>query len=411
MPNDFNATIEHLKHAVHKMLDERVALQAAQPMVNPSLFWASALRQFQYVLDMPPEKFQNIRSHSVWINPQPRQELPYPGPYSQEEIDRVVSRIRYSDAVAGVPADYWIGEPSEPGFSPWQQGVIYHGKLVNTSLVRYQECVSNLYHIGALQSLLVAPKRQTIVEIGGGYGALAHSLGLILKGKVTYIIIDVPEMLLYQGAYLAQNNPDQSMYIYDSDSFTTEFGEREREREAYDFILVPNFALRKLNSLQDISLLINMGSLAELTESQVDEYLCFAQKRISGYLYTDDVDRDPNNTELRSLVVVLERYFDLFPDRRFYDGLFQGQPNSKNRPYALSRRKHFGVPKGSGRTIPSVPIVIEPSGFRKEMRAIRLIRSLFPLRGWQLRKILLWRVIRPLIPMYLRRLFYRVLYD
>jgi hypothetical protein len=231
MATDFNATIEHLKSAVRKMLDERVAIQAAQPTAAPSLFWAANLRHTQYVLDMPPEKFQNIRSHCSVINPSPRQELPYSGPYSQKEIDRVVKRIGYADAVAGIPEDYWIGEPPEPGLSSWQLGVTYHGKIVNGSLVPYQQCISNLYHVGALQSLLAAPDRQTIVEIGGGFGGLAHSLGLILKGKATYILIDLPEALLFQGAYLALNNPDQSIYIYESDSFTTEFGERERERE------------------------------------------------------------------------------------------------------------------------------------------------------------------------------------
>lgn len=231
MATDFNATIEHMKRAVHKMLDERVAIQAAQPAAVPSLFWASCLRPMRYVLDMPPEKFQNIRSHSAFINPPDRQQLPYPGPYSQKEIDKVVKRIGYADAVAGIPEDYWIGEPPEPGLSSWQQGVTYHGKIVNSSFLRYQQCVSNLYHVGALQSLLASSKRQTIVEIGGGFGALAHSLGLILKGKATYILIDLPETLLFQGAYLALNNPDQSIYIYESDSFTTEFGERERERD------------------------------------------------------------------------------------------------------------------------------------------------------------------------------------
>lgn len=207
----------------------------------------------------------------------------------------------------------------------------------------------------------------------GGYGGLAHSLGLILKGKCTYFIIDIPEMLLISGIYLALTNPHQSIYIYDNETFTPEFVREGIKR--FDFVLVPHFALGKMNAIEGIALLINMQSFAEMTTRQVNEYLEFGATHLSGYLYSDNFNREPGNTELESLSDLLSNYFELFPSPMFYDKLFRGLGKDI---IAGGRRIYLGIPKGCGRTITATTIVGLPRRNLARQVARQVIKAVIP---------------------------------
>lgn len=154
-----------------------------------------------------------------------------------------------------------------------------------------------------------------------------------------------------------------------------------------------------------------MESFLEMTEHQVEEYLSFAQSRVSGYLYSDNEDRAQGNTEFHGLSALLEKYFDLFPTRRFYDDRLQGRLDSPKSRYFITRRKYFGVPKGSGRTIPSVAIIGMSGPSPKEYRRVQIVGWLYPMWTRYLKKILPWQLVRPLIPMWVRRLLFRVVYN
>ena len=124
-------------------------------------------------------------------------------------------------------------------------------------------------------------------------------------------MIDFPEMFLFQGAYLAVNNPGKTIYIYDSESFTFEFTLKDIRQ--FDFVLIPNFALSKLSVVQEIDLMINMQSFQEMTEGQIEEYLEFGTQRITQYLYSDNVDRHYYNSDLSHLSTLLGKHFMLYP--------------------------------------------------------------------------------------------------
>lgn len=204
----------------------------------------------------------------------------------------------------------------------------------------------------------------------GGYGGLAHSLGLILKGKITYCIIDLPELLLISGTYLALTNPNQSIYIYESESFTPEFVREGIKR--FDFVLVPHFALSKLKAIGDIALLINTLSFQEMTTRQVNEYLEFGASHLSGYLYSDNTDAHTLNKELRLLSELLSNYFELFPSPMFYDKLYRGSIGE------WQPRKYLGIPKGCGRTIPTTKFVGLPRTIPARRVTRQVIKAVIP---------------------------------
>ena len=209
-------------------------------------------------------------------------------------------------------------------------------------------------------------------EIGGGYGGLAHHLGGILAGHVTYVIVDLPEMFLFQAPYLRINNPGKSIYVWDRASFTPEFV--LQDMNSYDFVLIPNFALEQLEPLTAVAAMINMQSFQEMNEAQVDAYLRFGATRITHYLYSDNVDAHPYNEDLSSVSALLAKHYDLHPEPEVYDRLFARSQSWWTRYY----KKYIGIPKGSGRSFPALSSSLAGTELRGSA-AKRLMRNWAPM--------------------------------
>lgn len=122
--------------------------------------------------------------------------------------------------------------------------------LVNTDVVAYQERMFLLYKAGLLDS----PDPRKVLEIGGGYGALAYAMVSAIPG-VEYWICDLPESLLFSGMYLTMTT-DRSVALWPGRGQIT---------------LVPNYLFAQITSKFD--LFINTLSLAEMTEYQARMYI------------------------------------------------------------------------------------------------------------------------------------------
>jgi len=200
--------------------------------------------------------------------------------------------------------------------------------------------------MGILPQFLEKKDNSVILEIGAGHGGFAHALGNILRGKCTYIIIDLPEMLLFSGGFLTVNNPGKRIYIYERSTFSPEF--LRNDIHDYDFVLVPNYVLPELYALGGIDLMLNLLSFPEMTRQQVDEYVRLGQSKISGYLYSDNMDRHPCNDKLAgdTITTILENRFRLFPPPQFFKAPAEGH-NWITRPYVgISRSRETGLPEG-----------------------------------------------------------------
>jgi len=332
---------------------------------NPSNFWKPWANAWQYLLDLSPENLRNIRYHTGLFSGG----IPGHGLWGDGKSDdytyEEAKQIGYTEAINGLPEKYWLGEP-ETARAYGPLGKQYLGRTVSPIIVRSQRCVFNLYSMGVMQQLEQSAERQTIMEVGAGYGGFAHALGKILKGKITYLIVDLPEMLFVSGVYLTLTNLGQSIYVYDKDSFTPEFVAHGMHN--YDFVLVPNFALSKLHPIDEIALMVNMESFQEMTDPQVEEYLSFCASRITGFLYSYNTETFYLNQELASLSALFTKYFDLYPDPSFYDELVKDRSG-----WDPTRRHHFGVPMSSGRTNPKASLVGLPTSPRYAKRLARAV--------------------------------------
>jgi hypothetical protein len=168
--------------------------------------------------------------------------------------------------------------------------------------------VSTLYRHGVLsKSSDAGGKRCYVLEVGGGYGGLAHHLSKICLNS-TYVIVDLPETLLFSASYLTLLNPHKKIYIYDSNEFPG-FVQND-DMGSYDFVLLPNYMLRSLTRSR-FDLVLNIASLQEMRTSQVEVYLDFIQQVCSGVFYSWNANCHPRNRELSDLSDLLGQRFDL----------------------------------------------------------------------------------------------------
>ena len=107
-------------------------------------------------------------------------------------------------------------------------------------------------------------KMDIVVEIGGGYGDLAHKIKSLYK-KTKYIIIDLPEVLLLQHYYLKKVNPNLKI-INLIDNINIDV-----DNDNFDILLLPFGEFEKYNFKFDM--VINMRSLGEMPKDVLNKYM------------------------------------------------------------------------------------------------------------------------------------------
>jgi hypothetical protein len=146
---------------------------------------------------------------------------------------------------------------------PRRFGEIGHdvrGVIVNHDTVVYQERVKLLLESGAIAWLdqRATERREIrILEIGGGYGALASWFRSAFP-SCSYTILDLPECLLFSGLYLSLSRPD----------VCTGWGV---ERVPFGLRFVPNYQADFL--CESFDLVINTLSMSEMSTFQVRHYV------------------------------------------------------------------------------------------------------------------------------------------
>ena len=312
---NYSDKINSLKHYVSQMLQERGDKFQQADSQFPSSFWMQYLVLFSYIMNLSEEDFLNIRFHVGYISGE--NVLQYWHQYPPINPERYADIHGYKFYTEDIPEFFWISEPLTPKL-PKPLGVNYRERIINQDICRYQRCISQLYSMGILELLSKGDNKKLIVEIGASYGGLAHQFGNILPSNCTYVILDLPEMLLFSGGYLMVNNPKKNIYVYEKDTFTAEF--LTHGIYEYDYVLLPNYVLRDLYTLPEINLMINMQSFQEMSKKQIDEYLEFGYAKLSGYIYSDNIDCHPSNDDLTpdSVTGLLAERFHLFPPPEFY---------------------------------------------------------------------------------------------
>ena len=195
-------------------------------------------------------------------------------------------------------------------------GWLFSDQIINHDLLGYQQIIALMYENGVIEQLQERLSKSgvvKIIEIGGGYGALAYYLMKILNFEVSYSLVDIPESLAFSSIYcgcLDMGIPvkmvrDGSDFCINPDPSLT---------------LIPNIFLDKLNILDGpVDLCINTLSLAEMSPAQVEYYCNFISGSMGSTGLFFEQNRQVNELKLE---ITFPRYFKRL--RKCNTALFPG---------------------------------------------------------------------------------------
>jgi hypothetical protein len=314
--SDFTSFVEDVRYKVRGLLGVLPAADQSSIAI-PSELWNSASSILKYVLDLSSQELEKIRFHAGYMTGSIDMfRFTYSTP-SQHDVEQYVTDIGYRHAISDLPERLWIGEPIESYF-PHPIGLEWRGRIVNSDVTRYQECIADLWRAGIISSIEGNPDRSTILEIGGGYGGLAHQMSAVLGNYATVLICDLPLMLFYTAVFLAHSNKEKRILFFDG----TE-PEKLADTERWDIILSPPGQIETVLTTIGCNMVINMISFQEMTETQIREYCTLSQRYGASVLYSVNKERHPRNRDLISLTSLFESCgYVLHPSPDYYDRWF-----------------------------------------------------------------------------------------
>jgi SAM-dependent methyltransferase len=197
--------------------------------------------------------------------------------------------------------------------------------------------MNTLYRQGILSNLQSAGDRNVILEIGAGYGGFAHHLSKLLVNS-TYVIVDLPETLMFAAVYITQLNPNKRVFVYDPNDFKAEKGIPNPSE--YDFMLFPNFRLDDLRQVR-FDFVINIASLQEMRTDQAAKYLDFVVATLKGTFYSYNHDAQPRNSEMGCLSDLICSRFEAKEILREHTNCTSGR--ARLRDFLVKILKHIAV--------------------------------------------------------------------
>lgn len=277
-----------LKAKIAQMLKER----NANAFTTPSKLWQGGCERFRYLFDLPEQHFDLLRLHTHYVD----------GEVYHEFLNRDTKNLledAWKNLAKQVDKKYLLSAPQCLG----EFGYHFDGHFVNNGILRFQQVMNTLVSNGVISYLQGKKTRKYILEIGGGYGGLAYHLCKILD-DVTFIIIDLPETLLFSGAYLSLAQSKQSVYIYDE-----VFQERlNNQFKDCGYALLPNYVTDSLNNMK-FDIVINTVSFQEMNAEQLDKYLDLISGTLTGVLYSLNEDSVPHNPQSVNITEALSKRF------------------------------------------------------------------------------------------------------
>jgi hypothetical protein len=164
-------------------------------------------------------------------------------------------------------------------------GWLFDDIVVNHDTYVYQERINLLYEAGIVAWLQGLPRAPRILEIGGGYGALALAMRRIFP-FASYVICDIPESLMFAGLYLTLCEMDETRLIATNDDINSHLSRG-------GVALLPNHMMHRLTETNlNFDLVINTLSMSEMTEVQVRAYAIAIARLIgkSGVFFEQNQD-------------------------------------------------------------------------------------------------------------------------
>lgn len=230
---------------------------------------------------------QSFTGHSLYLFGSPRDVPPPPQVVPAKEWDaQHVERlhdgsVRFFEALRReLPAKYVVKVPRMMGEVGWD----VDGHVVNWDVAAYQESVAVLERAGVLAWLekrIAAGETISVLEIGSGYGGFAYFFTEILPGT-GYWLCDLPESLPVAAMYLSATRGAAWKGIHPDCAGGC---------AGPGLIGLANHRFEEFAAQgRKVDLAINMLSLSEMPERQIDYY----GRKVSALLGKDGVFFEQN---------------------------------------------------------------------------------------------------------------------
>ncbi len=258
-----------------------------------SLYWQEELRGFDYMLKASPLIIYNLRHHSYHLTGlheyQYRQHHAHSSTLLKNKLKYLKSKDKNSLLVPESPL---LG-----GF-----GHIINGKLYNLDTLKFYECLITLDYNDQL-NCFKKEKSKIILEIGSGWGGFAYQFKTLFP-DITYVVVDLPQALLFSATYLITLFPNKKILFFDNFQKV-----QIKDIIAYDFVFIPNYLWKKLK-FQRPDLIINMVSFQEMTTKQVTDYIKKCADWKCPFVYSLNRNCSPHNSQLTSVEDIMKKYYN-----------------------------------------------------------------------------------------------------
>lgn len=258
-------------------------------------YWVEEIQGFDYMFNATPEIINKLREHCYHITGIHSYGYRKHHSHKMEPFKRKLEILKSMDKDSlFIPENTQLG-----GF-----GHDVEGELVNLDTLKFYETA---LAINSINEFFVKNKHSKLlaVEIGGGWGGFGHVFKELVP-NATYVIIDLPQTLLFSSVYLSSLYPDKNIYVYseyDFDSIKTDL-------HKFDFVFLPSDIITDFN-FDHIDIAINMISFQEMTSDQVIEYLDWLKMSNTSLLYSHNRGKSPHNYQLSDVHDLIEKYYNL----------------------------------------------------------------------------------------------------
>ena len=154
---------------------------------------------------------------------------------------------------------------------------LMNGRLVSSPMY------SHAIHIMRCASLV---KPGVVLEIGGGYGAPGRlwTTNRVCRPRI-YVDVDFPESLFFAEVYLRSNDPSLRVEYLTAEADIERI--HEEPVEGPTVVLAPIALIESLKSLP-VDLVVNTGSLQEMTPEWVEFYCGWLDRIRAGHFYSSN---------------------------------------------------------------------------------------------------------------------------
>jgi hypothetical protein len=302
--------LQKMRAAIGAQIVER---DADFPEAAPRFPWNLVTQAQSYVFHLPVKLLRQIRLHADTINGTlgSNYYLNFP------PIDgaAAVEANGYLFLGEGVPMSAWAREHDIPDMPALRFGFAYKGLTLCDLTVVRQQNICNLHRL--LKDAPALPGRFTFIEIGAGYGSFALD-AIRMLSNAAYVIVDLPETLIYSAAYLMTHLPKRRAYVYaPGDDVDAELAKTDN----YDLAFIPNYRATALSGLPHVDVAFNSISFPEMGPQNTRDYISLIAPKLRRYFMSVN-HRYFRQTEAHPLTgvdAILGEYLHLFPTMREYE--------------------------------------------------------------------------------------------